>query len=321
MEFDEKISNTVSLSQILDCFLVEDEKPSTIFSFLGLYEKKIVDILKYSCATPRMFALDFLKKCSRQELIELSKIIELKLAYSSAGRPLDEVDCLVWQIFCCKDVPESTKSIFRTSLEKLRGLRPEHPYGGFGGKKFETIDAEMLSIENGPFELSYAINKLTVDELKTFTSSVVTMKNRSLFIHRVLQTDVWQLIDPMRQFLILNNLPWNKWWISTHKSLKQILSHDFHSDMKRLVCDKIKSRDSELGWVKYIGKEEINECKTLNEFLMKGQIRGDWGLVDWSWVVYKILVIKGLDFFHGCGKYGGNFLRKHLDITELVACP
>jgi len=321
MVFDEEISTTVSLSQILDCFLEDGENPSTIFSFLEMHENEIEDIVKFSCLSPRMFSLDFIKKCSRQELLSLVKLIE---KYDMG----DEGDCLIWQVFCCKDISNDIKTMFSKSQKELK-YRREHPYGGSSGRIFERLDSGMNSVDNGPFDIAQEFNKFSESDIRTFAGSFGLAKKRSLFSNRILQPDVFQYIEPIKQFILLNNLPSSRWWFSTHKGFKQILNLDFHPDMKKIICGLIESRLEELFWVKYTHRKDtlnpiipnsiqklIKESKSFNELIMKMQIRGDEKTMDW--VMYCVLVIKGLDFIKKCGKTGEKILKEHLDITEII---
>ena len=48
MTYDFDISSEVSLSRILDAFIIDDEKPELIVEFLQQHEDNIEDILQYS---------------------------------------------------------------------------------------------------------------------------------------------------------------------------------------------------------------------------------------------------------------------------------
>lgn len=66
--YDETISNDVSLSRILDAFIIEDESPATIVAFLEQHDDSFKDIISYSLHWTRMFQLDFMLKCKGNTL-------------------------------------------------------------------------------------------------------------------------------------------------------------------------------------------------------------------------------------------------------------
>ena len=90
MTYDFDISSEVSLSRILDAFIIDDEKPELIVEFLQQHEDNIEDILQYSLYCNRLFQLDFFLKCSSSDqeyIIRLLKQIDMR-----------DASMLVWQI-------------------------------------------------------------------------------------------------------------------------------------------------------------------------------------------------------------------------------
>lgn len=76
MTFDEKISETISLSRILDSFLEDEENPEVICNFLSQHYNDCFDILYNSNLSNRIFQIDYIVRCNQSQLDFICDIIE-----------------------------------------------------------------------------------------------------------------------------------------------------------------------------------------------------------------------------------------------------
>lgn len=177
MVFDYKISTTISLSKTLDVFLEDNEKPSTILYFLKEHEDKFLDIVKFSDHSPRLFSIDFLRKCSLRE----KKLFESFLSEDNIN---EEISLFIWSIFCCNGVPNDTKSIFKKHFDWLRDkAKLSHLHGGRTGRTIYEVDKVLCEYSHEPFNYADAINSLDYDIVVEWSKNF----QRSLYAFRIFQ--------------------------------------------------------------------------------------------------------------------------------------
>ena len=318
MVFDDRISTTVSMSRILDVFLEDNEKPSTILYFLKEHEDRFLDIVKFSDHSPRLFSLDFLGRCNPVE----RNLLESLLPEENAGN--EEIDRFIWSIFFCNGVPNNIKKIFGKHLDRLRDRgMAVHPHSGRIGKSIREIDKVLCEYPYEPFDYANAINNLDCNRIVEWSRNF----RRSLYAFRVFQCDVFSSIDPIRQFLLLNNLEVD-YAFPMHKCMKQLLQSNVHSDIKRKICEIVHNDDyagiySGIFGVFYgtelerIIVDEIDSEKGFNSLCMKILVSGHDIYMDW--ILYLTLVRRGLSFIGKSSESNLSLMDEHLGLKEVLA--
>lgn len=317
MVFDDRVSTTVSLPRILDVFLGDNEKPSTILYFLKEHEDRFPDIVKFSDHSPRLFSLDFLGRCNPAE----RNLLESLLPEDNAGN--EEINRFIWSIFCCNGVPNNIKRIFREHIDWLRDKeRAVHPHSGRIGKSIHEIDKVLCEYPYGPFNYADAINSLDCNRIVEWSRNF----RRSLYAFRIFQCDVFSLIDPMRQFLLLNNLEVG-YAFPMHKCMKQLLQSNIQADIKRKICEVVH-RDEYAGiysgiFGAFYGTEleriiadEIDSAKSFNSLYMKILVSGHDIYMDW--ILYLTLVRRGLSFMGKSSVSNLSLMDEHLGFKEVL---
>lgn len=197
MLFDEKISETVSLSKVLDYFIEENESPSVILDFLKKYEQDLDDILPCSRLCLRIFSLDFVTRCSGEDINKIYRIIadgyvNTKIAFY-----------LCWQILH-SNISENIKNVFRSFVNSHNTKRTSiyHPYTGFIGAEAERYDSIWSDID---IDINGVVTLLNQLPLNKFERMIKTLDN-SLWKMRFLQSDVFENLTIDRQWITVNGL-------------------------------------------------------------------------------------------------------------------
>ena len=315
MTFDDSISSTVPLSKILDCFIEEEEKPSTIIWFLKDHIDCIEDILSYSEHSDRMFFPDFVSRMSHQEMVEFYELMKRR-----AGRQMffSEQDVtqleLVWRVLQC-NLPETVKNIFREYLKNNRHLE-YHPYRGTSRSSITRIfdnlfrDAD-LSIE----EIAGQINSVKDDCFKEICEN----KEESLFYWRMLQKDLFVLLDLKKQFILLNELK-NGWAGYEHfKFFKQILNSSVDVEIKSFIYHIFDRTDFLEDGNFLLTKEMkslVEESVSYPQLMLKLDL---WGIDDFGReLVFYLFCKHKLDWLVDIMESNEELLEEHFDIRDLI---
>lgn len=215
MTFDNKISENISLSKILDCFLEENENPKIIISFLEDHEKNISDILMYSDLSGRLLSIDFISKCS---FIDLQKYYRLLKNV--------HIDFLIWQILQ-SNLSERVKNLFRPLL--INNYNVRHPYSHSNTNTIQLFDKLFVDVGKDINEICENINRISDSKFEEISHEF----NNSLFEDRFYQLDVFENLSPSKQYLTVHSLKHISYFKCTHmKFIRQLLISNIETDTK-----------------------------------------------------------------------------------------
>ena len=314
MVFDEKISDFVSLSRVLDHFVASGEDPQTILDFLSMYKDRLDDVIRYSDTSPRLLSYGFLQKCSISQLKQFAELLCTNFDKSAL-----EVSVLVYQIMTWGSPTE--RNLFKNVRKTLLELNPAttgHPHAGVRGREYIEFDLKFADAEDG-FHYANVVNQFKLDSLRRYLKNCI---EKSVVVERLVQEDVFRHIDPMHQYVILNDFP-IEGPLSVVKGFKQILSSDEMNVQAKLATARVL-RDFYV-WGDFFRSgvfanrelcDEIDLTDSFNRFIMRLELRGDDRLCDW--VLLYILMRRGLDFLKPGLKGHRELFKRYFDITDLL---
>ena len=315
MTFDESISTTVPLSRILDCFIEEMEKPSTIIWFLKDHFDCIEDILSYSEYSSRMFFPDFVSRMSHREMVEFYELMKKRADRRMFFFDQDVTQLeLVWRILQC-NLPETVKNLFREYLRNNRHLG-YHPYRGASRSSITRIfDGLFCDVDHSVEEIAGQINSVKDDCFKDICEN----KEGSLFYWRMLQKDLFVLLDLRKQFILLNDLK-NGWAGYEHfKFFKQILNSGVDVEIKSFIYHIFDRKDF-LEDGNFLLTEEmeklVEESVNYPQLMLKLDL---WGVDDFGGeLVFYLFCKHKLDWLVDIMESNEELLIEQFDIRDLI---
>jgi len=263
MVYDQDISDTVSVSEVLDCFLIDNSSPSVIIKTLQKYSDiELRDIFFNSTCYIRMFDLHFISLCGYDEK---------RFLYSQLKNIDDKVaDYFVWQVLK-SNLDDMTKNIFRHHLQHCRN---RHPYHGFIGRNLQAFDLMFFS--------GNSIESIAKNISSTQLSLIGSELDKSLFVGRMLQYDFFGELDYSSKFVIMKALIAilhnNAGFV--YPFMKQVLTSDEDIRIKFEIFSAIlKSRDTIERYVKMHLSQEIidiiNRSNGYEEVMISLQLMGE----------------------------------------------
>ena len=313
MVFDENISDSISLSRVLDHFIVSGEDPETILNFLSMYKDRLDEIIRYSDTSPRLLSYGFVQKCSISQIKKFAGVLN-----SSFTKSALEVAVLVHQIMAW-GIP-TERNLFkdvRKSLLEVANIK--HPHSGTLGEGYLEFDQEFADAEDG-FHYANIVNRFRLDSMKRYMKNCV---EKSVVVERLFQEDVFSRIDPFHQYVMLNEFPMEV-PLSMVKGIKGILCS---GDIEVLV--KADAADVPMNvyvWGDFFRTGifadeemllELESADSFNRIAMKLELRGDDRLCDW--ILMYILMKRGVDFLRPGLRGHRELFKRYFDITDLLA--
>lgn len=282
MLFDENISENVSLSKILDCFILEEEKPSIIISFLKDHKKDLRKIFFYSDYSNRLFFLDFIAKMNDREAEDFSKIVD-KLYDSEHFGTWENKSFiyLVWQVKR-SNLPQHIKNVFNACINYK--YSPKHPYSRKAKPScIEAFDNVFCDVNKDIETIADEINPIDNEIFKKICCSF----EYSIFKDRIFQEDLFVLLEPVKQFILLNSLKEYKgslfYSISGSNFFRQVLSSsNVDVEIKYYIYKYLFLKEHDTGIISnliifrsdYKTGRTLLESKTLSQVLMKLELNG-----------------------------------------------
>lgn len=309
MTFDEKISETIPLSRILDSFIEDDESPEVICTFLEQHYDDCFDILYNSNLSNRIFQIDFIVKCHQKEVDFIHRVIENCKAETS-----------VWLVLCWQILSSNLDKRIKHRFN-LKNKELSHVYTR-GSKHIQEFDSIFLNDIDKFGNLSDIANKISNEKFFSITNDL----NYSLLTNRFLQYDFFYNLNVEKQYIFIKNIFRSidmKTRIYGHslvKFIKQILSSDIDSKVKFMVYSEMIKRD----WIGYIiGKNltadehmEIETSTSYPRLMMTMDLNGiDFIMED---VILKLLYLKKLDILIEMYKRDIELIEKFFDIRNLI---
>lgn len=311
MIFDEKISETISLSRILDSFIEDDESPEVICNFLLQYYNDCFDILYNSNLSNRIFQIDFIVKCNQKEIDFICDLIED-----------NKVESSVWLVLCWQILRSNIDNRIKYRFKNFpKNAVLSHVYCR-GSKHIQEFDSIFLNDIDKFDNLSYIANNISNEEFLNITEDL----NYSLLTNRLLQYDFFYNLKIERQYLFIKNIFHSidmKTGIYGHslvKFIKQILSSDIDADVKFLVYSEMVKRD----WIRYIIEKnltvdenvEIETSTSYSRLMMTMTLNGiDFIIED---VILKLLYLSKIDILIEMYKHDNELIEKFFDVRNLI---
>lgn len=270
--FDEKLSNDVSLSKILDAFIVQNERPDIIMSFLDTYNDSFKSIIAYSLHWTRLFQLDFLLKCNDKGVDFLLKKLK------SVPGSIAAYCC--WQI-CKSESGSSQRMKFKFKKEMdwiLSSFKTRHPYSTIAAKSVAQVDAKLFKA-CARDEFVAEVASLSDDEFST----LVNLSSCSIFKFRLHSLDVFLELSPIKQWIFMRNCNFFQ-SNYTETFLWQVLASDVDNEVKKVAVDCF-GRD------KMVNKEgdpynAYLACSTYSEMMLKMTLDGNF---NWQKMIEILL--------------------------------
>lgn len=261
--FDETISSDVSLSKILDAFILDDEDVSTIIEFLKQHESDFKNIIANSLHWMRLFQVDFILRCRESEiqyLIDKLKSIPGKIAAYCC-----------WQILSSNSrCADYLKYKFRKEISWiLENFNTSHPYKKHISRFTEAHDSNLFELctKHSDMSISDYLNILDYTNLSNFLKNL----DASLFKYRILQLDVFQELSDINKLIYLKSIKEN--YSDTGLAYIQILTSNEPLEVKSSALDEYYSR------VEFDSRrniyDEFAECKSFGEMMLKISIDGN----------------------------------------------
>lgn len=190
MLYDQTISDTVSLSRVLDAFAYDNEPPEVVLSFLDSYNGSIADIVDSSLVKSKLFCIDFLHKCS----------------YKQAKWIASHFDCLPMQCRCDlawqtadtrSDINSGVLFMFKQHLPKILKSDVRHPYK-HGAEKYVSELDDMLFEAAKAGDITCALCNCTTSGFEEVSSWL----DHSLFFRRMFQVDVFDALSVQNKYVL-----------------------------------------------------------------------------------------------------------------------
>lgn len=311
MIYNQNISDDVSLSQILDEFIESNESPRVILTFLKQHDSNLTDIIKYSTLVNRLFALDFIKRCSLTDLSNFTKLLEnIFENYNQLGFFDHRVISNMYYQVLQSNLDGYTINIFKKiNVDNLKRLH-KHPYK-FSNKKIQVFDRIFCDINCDIDDIIEQINAIDDNEF----ISIASLLNDSLWYDRILQLDIFSLLSPIKQYFIVQKL---KGKLIDGKIVKQWLTSDLEVTIKKDIYNCL------VGYISTYeekNSEEILEIlKSLNDsyesMMFKLYLMG----VDRyaSDVIYRLIMSGSINTLKLMLKNNRDILENYFNICDLL---
>lgn len=317
MTFDDSISATVPLSKILDCFIEEDEKPSTIIWFLKDHIDYIEDILNYSECSDRLFFVDFIARCSYREAKEFYDLMNLRISrdkYFFLDYDVQHL-YLVWQILQ-SNIPTNIKNLFKKYLQKSDNLN-WHPYRRVSNaSKSRIFDNIFTDVDNSIEDIAENINKIKDD----YFVEICKSNTESLFYKRMLQRDLFLLLDIRKQFILLTEMQRSLISHPQFKFFRQILNSNVDVEIKLFIYDMFGSPRAFIQNGNFLITHEMQ--KLMEDSVNYSQLMLNldlWGIDDFGGeLVFYLFCMHKLDWLIDIMESNEELLINQFDIRDLI---
>lgn len=304
MDYDFSISENVSLSKILDGFIIDNKNPEVIINFLKMHDADFKDIIANSFYWNRIFQLDFVFECNDaciDYIVSKLPTLNSRLAMY-----------LVWQI--CKpetQLPKLTKDKVRTfafihlsrANDDLRS-----PYAYSTGKYIEkAYDIRFFEACNRRC-LVEEMCSMTDNDLKNYCDNI----DGSLFKDRFLQYDVFSCLSDIQKSILLRSIKDDGIFTTStnYHFITQILESDEIPEVKYEAVNVWSKYD-----VSTLKDNDYAKCSSFSELLLMMSIEG---IYDYHNVIQQLLDFNRLDVLKDWIEYDEAGFNEAYNISGLV---
>lgn len=195
MNYDFSISNDVSLSKILDVFLLDNEDPNVVIEFLKQHDDTLEEILNKSICVGKIFQYSFFKKLNFTSKYFFDKnILPIKSLENYSK-------ILCWQL--CAIDKNSYVTFYRNWVIDHNSNMP-HPYTAGHGNYVYGLDNLIITHLQNNDDPDIFISEI-INQIDYNISNYIKFEY-SLFISAILQYNVFSQLSYQWKFLFLNNV-------------------------------------------------------------------------------------------------------------------
>lgn len=195
MNYDFSISGDVSLSKILDVFLLDNEDPNVVIEFLKQHDDTLEEILNKSICVGKIFQYSFFKKLNFTSKYFFDKnILPIKSLENYCK-------ILCWQL--CAIDKNSYVTFYRNWVID-HNSNMNHPYTAGHGKYVYELDNLIIKHLQNNDDPDIFISEI-INEIDYNNPGSIKFEY-SLFISAILQYNVFSQLSYQWKFLFLNNL-------------------------------------------------------------------------------------------------------------------
>ena len=270
---DELAISVVSKSKILDMFIVDGEKPSTVIAFLKMHDYMFDEICYGSLYWNRIFQLDYFLSCDKDDreyiLKKLNDIyIECKAYF-------------VWQILISNSMKANdVKYKCRKMLDEIwKAPHVHHPHTMSCSRIFKDLDIECATFSSKDCVLAVPMTLSKIDFERVFNGI-----EHSLFSARLLQYDIFAAMDTYKQYIMMSralHLRNGKLDMNCLRFFLQVLDSVEYDKVKIAFYKKFREsifetpEDFLSSSINADVMKLIHECSSCEEFIMKMTIFGN----------------------------------------------
>ena len=280
MLYDQTISDTVSLSRVLDVFAYDNEQPEIVLNFLDSYHESIADIVDCSLVKSKLFSIDFLHRCSYNQ----AKWIADNFDYLPIQCRCD----LAWQTADTRSgISISVLFMFKKYLKKLLLSDIEHPYRGRSDIYVSELDDMMFEAAKQG-DITCALSYCSTNG---FEKTVCHLHN-SLFCRRILQIDAFNALNFHNKYILLKYIISPTINFANESACTDFLFQVFGTkfideDIKKTICSMILRSSNNL-WLHILAayianskfklkdtKKLIDKAEHISSVLLNLAIQGE----------------------------------------------
>lgn len=258
MTFDPKLSETVSLSGILDGLLAENEKPDTVMSFLEDCGSSVEDVISGSIYSSKITCLDFFRGITTWKWIPLYRRIVEEFM-------VDPVDSWLFVIQLSKTGQDAAaRELGINSQEVCHRACMKSPM-----PRIRDNCLDELFLEQGS-SAYYVVDKVNGASNQDF-KDLLDRTYQFLFEGRFFQDDVFTLLHDTKKFIVLNFI-YENLWVKTHpikirsKFLLQLLCGN-DEGVKSSIADEMRMNRAYMAFdvLDAAGRDRLGDSFELND--------------------------------------------------------
>lgn len=301
MTFDSTISKDVSLSKVLDAFILDDESPSIIVAFLKQHDDAFADILQYSFYCNRLFQLDFFLKCGEDEQqYIITKLKDVNI-YDAA--------MLTWQVLKSNSGKvQHVKYRLRKELKWILENGPRHPYGYHHEAFIGQLDDVCFKLAESD-QIHELPTIVKPERLNTFFQYL----SYSLFQDRLLQYDFFANLNDVGKHVFCYNVFGSCKPSSLKRLALQILDSDEIPEVKELCFNSMYQQFVPTDILDEKTLDLVIKCKSFPELMLKMTIFN----TDVSQYIALYLLLFKPKWIKEWVEYDKDNLNMNLNISEL----
>lgn len=222
---------------------------------------------------------------------------------------------LVWQILQ-SNIPTNIKNLFKKYLQKSDNLN-WHPYRRVSNaSKSRIFDNIFTDVDNSIEDIAENINKIKDD----YFVEICKSNTESLFYKRMLQRDLFLLLDIRKQFILLTEMQRSLISHPQFKFFRQILNSNVDVEIKLFIYDMFGSPRAFIQNGNFLITHEMQ--KLMEDSVNYSQLMLNldlWGIDDFGGeLVFYLFCMHKLDWLIDIMESNEELLINQFDIRDLI---